>query len=112
MPMPIAADDLAAVYDLAQPVAPERRADFVAAVVERVQAAPIAGPGIIHRVARETQRAYFDPPGEASSRRGIGGPRGPRNAGSATRRRTFDKAGEGPEVRATLSEMARTQKRT
>jgi hypothetical protein len=87
MPMPIAADDLAAVYDLAQPVAPERRADFVAAVVERVAAAPIAGPGIIHRVARETQRAYFDPPqdtrvGEASSRRGVGGPRprGSRNA--------------------------------
>jgi hypothetical protein len=81
MPVPIAADDLAAVYDLAQPVAAERRADFVAAVVERVAAAPIAGPGIVHRVARETQRAYFDPP-QASSRRGIGGPRprGPRNA--------------------------------
>jgi hypothetical protein len=68
--MPIAVDHLAAVYDMAQPLAPERRADFVAAVVEKVAAAPIAGPGVVHRLARETQRSYFDPPPGYAHRRG------------------------------------------
>jgi hypothetical protein len=78
--MPIAADDLAVVYDLARPLEPARQSAYVAAVRQRLEASAVVGPGQTHRIARDLQRQYYDPPqdirlGEAASRRGIGGPR-------------------------------------
>ena len=58
--MPMLTDaDLATVLALAQPIADQaRRADFVAAVT----AAAPQGPGQTHRIARDLQRQFFDPP--------------------------------------------------
>jgi hypothetical protein len=74
--MPIAASDLDIVFSLASPLEPTRQSAFVAAVRERLEAAAIAGPGQTHRIARDLQRQYFDPPvdtraGEPASRRRV-----------------------------------------
>jgi hypothetical protein len=59
--MPIAAADLAVVYELARPLEPARQSAYVAAVRERLEASAVVGPGQTHRIARDLQRQYFDP---------------------------------------------------
>ena len=61
MPVALAAETLAIVHDLARPIAPERQADFVAAVAERLDGASALGPGVVFRAAAEVQRSYFTP---------------------------------------------------
>jgi hypothetical protein len=60
MPLDHEARDL--VVALALPIDPPRREAFVAAVTERLAAAPVVGPGVAHQVGRELQRQYFDAP--------------------------------------------------
>jgi hypothetical protein len=74
MPIPITAADFDLVLDLARPVAPDRRSDFVAAVVERLAEASALGPGVVHRAAAEIQPQFVPPiddprVGSAASRR-------------------------------------------
>jgi hypothetical protein len=60
--MPLHPEEQALVIALAQPIAPPRREAFVQAVEQRLGASPVIGPGAAHRIAREVQRDYFDPP--------------------------------------------------
>jgi hypothetical protein len=61
--MPLDPEARATVLQLAQPIADApRREAFVAAVEERLAAAPAAGPGTAHQIGRELQRQYFDAP--------------------------------------------------
>ena len=48
----------------AAPLAPDRRASFIADVVATLQQQPpeMIGPGVVHRIIVATQRAHFDPP--------------------------------------------------
>jgi hypothetical protein len=74
MPVRLAAEELDLVHALALPLAPDRRAAFVAAVAEQLEAAPALGPGVVFRTAAEIQPAYFSPiadprVGQAQSRR-------------------------------------------
>jgi hypothetical protein len=60
--MPLNPEARETVIALARPIDPPRREAFVAAVTEKLEAAPAAGPGTAHQVGRELQRQYFDPP--------------------------------------------------
>jgi hypothetical protein len=61
MPVSLAAAEMAIVHDLARPVAPDKQADFVAAVVERLDGASALGPGVVFRAAAEIQSAFLTP---------------------------------------------------
>jgi hypothetical protein len=60
MPLPVEVRET--VLALAQPIEPPRREEFLAAVEQRLEAAPAIGPGTAHQVGRELQRQYFDAP--------------------------------------------------
>jgi hypothetical protein len=60
--MPLPAEARAQILELAQPIDPPRREEFLAAVEQRLEAAPAIGPGTAHQVGRELQRQYFDAP--------------------------------------------------
>lgn len=55
-------DDFAAVMTAAQPIAPDRRPDFLRDVANALQGCRCIGPGAVHRAIVEAQRAHFDPP--------------------------------------------------
>jgi hypothetical protein len=55
-----------AVMAAARPLPVERRDAFLQAVAGALQGCREIGPGVVHRVCAETQRAFFDPPDLAS----------------------------------------------
>jgi hypothetical protein len=60
--MPLNPEARETVIALAQPIDPPRREEFLAAVEQRLEAAPAVGPGTAHQIGRELQRQYFDAP--------------------------------------------------
>jgi hypothetical protein len=73
MPISLSDDELAAVMDGARPLAPEHRDAFLRDIAAELAKHPDElGPGIVHRLVRETQRRYFDPPTFADT---LSGPR-------------------------------------
>jgi hypothetical protein len=52
-------EELDVVIALAQPLPPDRRSDFLAAVVEQASKHVEVGPGLISRIARSIQTTYF-----------------------------------------------------
>ena len=56
-------DELRIVMDCAQPLAPQDRDAFLRDVAAELAKHPDElGPGAVHRLVRETQARYFDPP--------------------------------------------------
>ena len=55
-------DELSAVMDAARPIPPASRDAFLHALAAELAQHPVIGEGLIHRVARDVQRKYFDPP--------------------------------------------------
>jgi hypothetical protein len=55
-------EEMNTLYRLAGPLDPHDRGAFLEAVAERLRGVEILGPGIVARIAAETQRQYFDPP--------------------------------------------------
>jgi hypothetical protein len=53
--------ELDAVMAAARPLPVERRDAFLQAVAAELRGREV-GPGIVHRICAETQRAFFDPP--------------------------------------------------
>ena len=63
--LPPLSDDLQSIIDAAaRPLRPHDVPSFLGAIAEELRNHPQLGPGLIFRIARETQRRFFDPPGE------------------------------------------------
>jgi hypothetical protein len=60
--------EMTAILDAAAPLPVERRDGFLQAVAASLQSYGEIGPGAIHRVCAEAQRAFFDPPDLSRSR--------------------------------------------
>jgi hypothetical protein len=45
-----------------EPIARDRRDAFLETVADDLARCTAIGPGVVHRVVRETQRQFFDPP--------------------------------------------------
>jgi hypothetical protein len=55
--------EMRAILDGARPLPPRQRDGFLRAVASELsKCRGELGPGAIHRVVRETQRQFFDPP--------------------------------------------------
>jgi hypothetical protein len=80
MPLSLSHDELALLHALAAPIDANRRPEFMGAVTTRLEAAGLAaaGPGALHRTAREVLGEFWTAPPDL--RQGRVGPRGPRNA--------------------------------
>ena len=61
-PIKLSDEAMSAVLAASHPIAPDRRADFLADVARELAALPLVGDGIVHRVITVVQRKYFDPP--------------------------------------------------
>jgi hypothetical protein len=66
-PMRLTDSEKELMLELAQPIPVERRGDFLEAVATRLGTASEVGPGLTHRIGRELQRSYFDPPRDLRS---------------------------------------------
>jgi hypothetical protein len=62
MPLQLSDAEITAVMNLAQPIDRRRRDEFLREVVAEIEASRQTGEGWVHRVARQLQRKYFDPP--------------------------------------------------
>jgi hypothetical protein len=62
MPISLSANELSLIHRAAAPLERGRQDAFVAAVLAALERYSELGPGLVHRVIRETQRAYWDPP--------------------------------------------------
>jgi hypothetical protein len=62
MPLSLSDDELEIVMTCAAPLAPEDRDKFLRDIAHQLSSQPELGPGAVHRLVRETQRRYFDPP--------------------------------------------------
>jgi hypothetical protein len=76
MPLVANAVDFSVVFDIVRAAPPAVRADFVAAIVERVAAETAIGPGLVHRAAAEIAPRFVPPvadprTGEPASRRRV-----------------------------------------
>jgi hypothetical protein len=71
-PIRLSDSELDAVMAAARPLAVERRDAFLQAVAGALQGCRELGPGVVHRVCAETQRAFFDPPQLAAGAPGHG----------------------------------------
>ena len=67
MPIALSDDELQIVMDGARPLAPHDRDAFLRAIAHQLSRQPELGPGTVHRLVRETQRLYFEPPRFADS---------------------------------------------
>jgi hypothetical protein len=65
--MPLLPTEIDDVMMLAWPLPAESRAEFVAAVEAALEAHAVHGPGLVHRLARQLQPAYFSPPPRKST---------------------------------------------
>jgi hypothetical protein len=70
-PIRLSDSELDAVMAAARPLPVERRDAFLQAVAAELRGREV-GPGIIHPVCAETQRAFFDPPQLAAGAPGRG----------------------------------------
>jgi len=61
-PIRLSDSELDAVMAAAQPLAVERRDAFLQQVASALQGCGEIGPGVVHRICAELQRAHFDPP--------------------------------------------------
>jgi hypothetical protein len=62
MPVSLSASELALIHHAAAPLERDRQDAFVTAVLAALEGCPELGPGVVYRVIRATQRAYWDPP--------------------------------------------------
>jgi len=63
MPLQLNDDEMSVLLSLAGPIDQQRRPQFLQEVAEELEASGQAGgPGAVHRVARQIQRRFFDPP--------------------------------------------------
>jgi hypothetical protein len=60
-PIRLSDSEIDAVMRAAQPLEPSRRDAFLQQVAAALQGRQI-GPGLVHRICAEAQRAHFDPP--------------------------------------------------
>jgi hypothetical protein len=61
-PLRLTNAELEAVMAAARPIAVEQRDAFLQQVAAGLASSPEIGPGVVHRVCREIQRAFFDVP--------------------------------------------------
>jgi hypothetical protein len=61
-PLSLSRDQQDAFERAARPLDEHQRDAFVAAVFAALERYEELGPGVVHRVIRETQRAFWDPP--------------------------------------------------
>jgi hypothetical protein len=62
MPVSLSVSELALIHHAAAPLDRDRQDAFVTALLAALEECPELGPGVVHRVIRETQRQYWDPP--------------------------------------------------
>ena len=62
MPLALSDAELTAVMDACQPLRPYDRDPFLRALAQELGREPQLGPGVIHPVARNLQKQFFDPP--------------------------------------------------
>ena len=61
-PLRLSDSELAAVFDAARPLPIYARDGFLQSVANALKDCAEIGPGVVHRVCAEQQRAFFDPP--------------------------------------------------
>jgi hypothetical protein len=84
MPVSLSDDELRIVMDCAQPLAPKDRDKFLRDIAHQLSTYPEElGPGAVHRLVREIQQRYFDPPRFATT---LSAPR-PRRTGAEEQRK-------------------------
>jgi hypothetical protein len=71
-PVRLSDDELSAVMSAARPLPLELRDPFLQAVAHALSACDVVGPGTVHRVCAETQRAFFDAPDFSHGNAGLG----------------------------------------
>jgi hypothetical protein len=71
-PIRLSDSELDAVIAAARPLPVERRDACLQAVAGALQGCCEIGPGVVHRVCAETQRAFFEPPPLAAGAPGRG----------------------------------------
>jgi hypothetical protein len=64
-PIVLTGDEAAAIATAAKPLSRDQRDAFIKAVIASLVTAPERGPGVVHRIIREAQRQYIDPPNAA-----------------------------------------------
>jgi len=62
MPISLTDDEMTLITDAARPLAVKDRDPFLGALANELAKYPAVGPGLIHRLIRETQGKFFDPP--------------------------------------------------
>ena len=69
MPLSLSDDELDVVMNLAAPLPPQNRNNFLEAIAAELQARGAeVGPGAVHRIASELQGRYLHAIGETSRR--------------------------------------------
>jgi hypothetical protein len=61
-PLSLSNDEKEVLFTLAEPLDHRRRGEFLATVAAELEACPQPGPGLVHRVAAQVQRRFWDPP--------------------------------------------------
>jgi hypothetical protein len=61
-PLSLSDVELSQVMNACAPLAPDRREAFLQTVADQLARCTVIGPGVVHRVVRETQPQFFDPP--------------------------------------------------
>jgi hypothetical protein len=61
-PIRLSDSELAAVMAAARPIAVSRRDAFLQQVASALASCSEIGPGVVHRICAEAQRAHFDAP--------------------------------------------------
>jgi hypothetical protein len=62
MPVSLSDDELAIVMDCARPLDPKARDAFLRDIAAELAKHAERGLGLVHRLVRDLQRRYFDPP--------------------------------------------------
>jgi hypothetical protein len=60
--MPMDTEARALMHELALPLDPPRREEFLRAITERLLSSPAVGPGAVMTAGRELQRQFYDAP--------------------------------------------------
>jgi hypothetical protein len=64
-PLQFSDEEMDLLLSLSQPIEPWRRTEFLTAVAAELEASgEMDGPGVVHRVARQVQRKFWEPPRE------------------------------------------------
>jgi hypothetical protein len=70
MPLELSDAEMSLLTELAAPIDQRLRPDFLRAVAVELEARPSAiGEGAIHRIARQVQRQFWEPPHFGEGRR-------------------------------------------